>query len=74
VQVSSQRSEAAARQSFNNMQRKYSALNNRSMQVQEAQVNGATYYRVRVQTSSKSDATQLCTSIANAGGNCFVTR
>ncbi|KAG1700606.1 Arginine--tRNA ligase [Nymphon striatum] len=74
VQVSSQRTPAAAQSSFSNMRNKYSVLQGRAMSIQRAQVNGTTYYRVRVQTASRADANQLCTSLATAGGSCFVTR
>jgi len=74
VQVSSQRSEQAARQSFSTMQNRFAALQGRSVNIQQANVNGATYFRARVQTASRSDANQLCTQIKNSGGSCFVTR
>ncbi len=74
VQVSSQRSPEAAQSSFSSMRNKYSALQGRAMAIQRANLNGKTYYRVRVQTASKSDANQLCSSLASAGGSCFVTR
>ena len=74
VQVSSQRSPEAAQASFVDMRNRYSALRGRAMSIQRANVNGATYYRVRIQTASKSDANQLCSRLSSAGGNCFVTR
>lgn len=74
VQVSSQRSAEAAQQSFNTMRNRFSALQGRAMSIQRANVNGETYFRVRVQTSSRADAGQLCSNIAAAGGSCFVTR
>ena len=74
VQVSSQRTPEAAQSSFSNMRNKYSVLRGRAMSIQRANVNGTTYYRVRVQTASRDDANQLCTSLATAGGSCFVTR
>lgn len=74
VQVSSQRSPEAAQSSFNNMRNRFSALQGRAMSIQRANVNGTTYFRVRVQTASRADANQLCNRLASAGGNCFVTR
>ncbi len=74
VQVASQRTPEAAQSSFSTMRNKFSALQGRAMSIQRANVNGTTYYRVRVQTASKSDANQLCSRLASAGGNCFVTR
>lgn len=74
VQVSSQRSAEAAQQSFNTMRSRFSALQGRAMSIQRANVNGSTFFRVRVQTASRSDANQLCNRLTSAGGNCFVTR
>lgn len=74
VQVSSQTSPEAAQASFANMRNRFSALRGRAMAIQRANVNGTTYYRVRVQTASRSDANQLCSRLAAAGGSCFVTK
>jgi|GEM_PF-2434955 len=74
VQVASQTSPEAAQTSFQRMRQQYSILQNRSMSVQRAAVNGRTYYRVRVQTASRSDANQLCSQLTSQGGSCFVTR
>ena len=74
VQVSSQRTPEAAQSSFSTMRNKFSALQGRAMSIQRANVNGTTYYRVRVQTASRDDANKLCSSLASAGGNCFVTK
>lgn len=74
VQVSSQTTPEAAQSSFANMRNRFSALQGRAMAIQRANVNGTTYYRVRVQTASRADANQLCSRLAAAGGSCFVTR
>ena len=74
VQVSSQTTPEAAQASFANMRNRFSALRGRAMAIQRANVNGTTYYRVRVQTASRADANQLCSRLAAAGGSCFVTR
>lgn len=74
VQVSSQRSPEAAQASFQNLRNRFAALQGRPMSIQRALVNGSTFYRVRVQTESKSDATSLCSSLKSSGGSCFVTR
>ncbi len=74
VQVSSQRTPEAAQSSFTNLRNRFSVLQGRPMSVQRANVNGATFYRVRVQTSSRNDANQLCSRLQAAGGSCFVTR
>lgn len=74
VQVSSQRTPEAAQSSFNNMRNRFAALQGRAMSIQRANVNGSTFYRVRVQTESRDDANRLCSNLATAGGSCFVTR
>ncbi len=74
VQVSSQRSPEAAQASFQNLKNRFAALQGRAMSIQKANVNGATFYRVRVNTDSKADADGLCSSLQASGGSCFVTR
>jgi len=74
VQVSSQRSADAAQASFLNLRNRFSAMQGRPMSIQRANVNGSTFYRVRLQTASRDDANQLCTSLKAQGGSCFVTR
>ncbi|MGI9353206.1 MAG: SPOR domain-containing protein [Rhizobiaceae bacterium] len=74
VQVSSQRSPEAAQASFQNLRNRFSALQGRAMSIQRAIVNGSTFYRVRIQTASRSDANTLCSSLKASGGSCFVTR
>ncbi len=74
VQVSSQRSPEAAQSSYSNLRNRFSALRGRSMSIQRANVNGSTFYRVRVQTASRNDANKLCGSLKSSGGSCFVTR
>jgi len=74
VQVSSQRTPEAAQTSFTNLRNRFNVLQGRPMSVQRANVNGSTFYRVRVQTTSRSDANQLCSRLQSAGGSCFVTR
>ena len=74
VQVSSQRSAEAAQSSYQNLSNRFSVLKGRPMSIQRANVNGDTFYRVRMQTASKADANQLCSSLKAAGGSCFVTR
>lgn len=74
VQVSSQRSAEAAQASFENLKNRFAVLDGRPMSIQRANVNGATFYRVRLQTESKADATQLCSQLKQSGGSCFVSR
>jgi len=74
VQVSSQRSQDAAQASMRSIGGRYPMLQGRSMGIQRAKVNGATYFRVRVNTTSREDANRLCNNLKAQGGSCFVTR
>ncbi len=74
VQVSSVKSQEQANATFKNLQRRFAALADRQMAVQRANVNGNTFFRVRVQTASKNDASALCSNLKAAGGSCFITR
>ena len=76
VQVSSQRSPEAAQASYQNLRNRFGSIfEGRSMAIQRAVVEDkGTFYRVRIQTASKSDATQFCSKFKASGGSCFVTR
>jgi hypothetical protein len=76
VQISSQPSEALAQQSLRNLTGRYSGMiAGRSVGIQSADIPGkGTFYRVRVATASKDEASALCNQLKSAGGNCFVAR
>lgn len=76
VQIASQPSEAAARESLDNMARRFAqVIGSRSMGIQAAEVEGrGTFYRVRVATETRNEANSVCESLKSAGGSCFVTR
>lgn len=76
VQVSSQRSPEAAQASYQNLRNRFGSIfEGRSMAIQRAVIEDkGTFYRVRIQTASKSDATQFCSKFKASGGSCFVTR
>jgi len=76
VQIASQPSESAARESLDNMTRRFGQIiGGRGMGIQSAEIAGkGTFYRVRVATSTRSEAISLCESLKSAGGSCFVTR
>ncbi|SKA10910.1 SPOR domain-containing protein [Consotaella salsifontis] len=76
VQIASQPSEEAARQSFQNLSSKYgNILSGHGIVIQSAEIAGrGTYYRVRVTAASQSDASNLCSQLKAAGGSCFVSR
>lgn len=76
VQVTSQRSEAAARATYQTLQQRYSGvLGGRNAVIVAANVeNRGTFYRARIPTASRSEAISLCESLQAAGGDCFVRR
>ncbi|WP_019218766.1 SPOR domain-containing protein [Bartonella florencae] len=76
VQLASQPTHALARDSLKKMQLRFAALiGARPLNIQSALIPGkGTYYRVRIQTQNRNDAINLCESIKNSGGSCFITR
>ncbi|WP_370195512.1 MULTISPECIES: SPOR domain-containing protein [Aurantimonas] len=76
VQISSQPSETAARESSQALGQRYAGvIGGRNLVIQSADIPGkGTYYRVRVATGSKDEATSLCSQLKSAGGSCFVAR
>ncbi|MEJ8476007.1 SPOR domain-containing protein [Roseibium algae] len=76
VQVTSQRSESAARETYSTLQRKFpSVLGNRNAVIVSAVLpDRGTFYRARIPMGSRADALNLCESLQGAGGDCFVRR
>ncbi|NVK34817.1 MAG: SPOR domain-containing protein [Rhodobacteraceae bacterium] len=76
VQVTSQRSEAAARETYAGLKRRFpSVLGNRDAVIVSAVVEDrGTFYRARIPTGSRDEAISLCESLQAAGGDCFVRR
>lgn len=76
VQVSSQRSEAAALSAFQAMQRKYPRLlGGLSPDIQKADLGSkGVYYRARVPAASRDVAATLCEQLRAAGGDCVIAR
>jgi cell division protein FtsN len=72
VQLGVRGSESEAQAAFRQMQGKYSQLGGQPMMIRQAEVGGKTIYRVRVGPLGKSDATNLCTQLKAAGGQCYV--
>ncbi len=74
VQVSSQRSEDAARATFRDLQARYpSILGGYNSDIQRVDLGSrGTYYRVRVGPFASADAQNLCSQLKNAGGDCIL--
>lgn len=76
VQVSSQRSEDAARATFRDLQARYPGiLGAYEVNIQRAEIpDRGTFYRVRVGPFSASDAQRLCNDLKAAGGDCILAQ
>jgi cell division septation protein DedD len=75
VQLSVQPTEEQARKQAQDLRQKYAGqLGGRAPQVQAAEVNGKTLYRIRVGPMSKDNANDLCTRLKAAQGACFVAQ
>ena len=74
MQISSQPSDDAARQSISDLQRRFpQLLGGRQTNVRTATVGERTIHRVRVGGfSSQGEASQFCQRLRSAGGDCFV--
>ncbi|CAN5326635.1 hypothetical protein BH10PSE9_BH10PSE9_24870 [soil metagenome] len=75
VQVSSQRSEDAARATYRDLQARYpNVLGSYPPNIQRADLGDrGVYYRVRVGPLSGSDAQRVCDALKGAGGDCVLT-
>jgi len=75
VQISSQPSQQAAIESVKEMKQRFASLVGKNQTViVPANINGRTYYRVRVLVSTREEAVSLCENYKLAGGSCFVGR
>ncbi|MFD2235894.1 SPOR domain-containing protein [Aureimonas populi] len=76
VQISSQPSEALARESMATLSTRYaSAIGGRPLAIQSAEIpDRGTFYRVRIAAETREEANAVCQNLQSAGGSCFVTR
>jgi cell division septation protein DedD len=77
VQVSSQRSEQEAQSSFHDLQAKYpNVLGGRAPIIRRADLGAkGIYFRAMVGPFASADeATELCSNLKAAGGNCLVQK
>lgn len=76
VQVTSQRSEADAQSSFRSLQQQFpSVLGSRQPVIRRADLGErGTYYRAQIPFASQSEASEFCSSLKAAGGQCVVAR
>ncbi len=75
VQISASKSDADARKSGADAQRRFSALSGRSMDVQQANLGDkGTFYRTRFSAGSREQAAALCQQVSAQGGQCMVVK
>ena len=76
VQISSQKSEQAARATYHELQTRYpNILGRYDVNIQRADVpDRGTFYRVRVGPFSAGDAQRLCDDLKSAGGDCVLAK
>ena len=76
VQISSQRTEDAARATYRDLQARYpNILGSYDVNIQRADVpDRGTFYRVRVGPFSQNDAQRLCDDLRSAGGDCVLAK
>ncbi|MGN0929531.1 MAG: SPOR domain-containing protein [Alphaproteobacteria bacterium] len=76
VQLVSTSSESAAQNEWENLSKKYPAiLGGKSHTVSKTEINGKTYYRLRVSNIATSDeATNICNQLKTYKLSCFVTK
>lgn len=74
VQVSSQRSAAAAQSAYDGLQSRFPAiLGSREAAIASADLGDrGTFYRAGIPTASRDEAIRLCEQLKGAGGDCFV--
>jgi hypothetical protein len=73
VQIAATKSDADARKSYADAQRRYSALAGRPLDVQQANLGDrGVFYRARVPAGSREQAVALCEQLKSQGGQCLV--
>lgn len=74
VQLSSQRSDEAARSTLSVLQSRFSnVINTSNIVIRPVDLaDRGTFYRVLLPANSVSDANTMCANLKNAGGDCFV--
>lgn len=73
VQLGAFPSEAAANSAWSAVARRFAYVASLGKQVQPAEVNGRSLYRLRVNAGSAGAAADICGRLKVAGENCFVT-
>ena len=72
IQLGAFPSEGTAKKTWESMSKRFAYLADRSQSIIKAEVNGKTYYRLRVGTGSAAEAKDLCARLRVAGESCLV--
>lgn len=72
VQIGAFTSRADADQAWSSASGRYSALSGMRHRIIEAEVNGATVYRLQAIAANREAGDAACRSIRNAGGDCYI--
>jgi hypothetical protein len=67
-------SEASAKKTWETMSKRFAYLADLSQMIIKAEVNGHTYYRLRVTAGSAAQAKDVCARLRVAGENCLVVQ
>ncbi len=74
IQLGAFGSDAGAREVWKKLSGRFDYLAGLSSEVEKADVNGTTYYRLRAGAGSAADAATICGRLKVAGENCIVVR
>ena len=72
VQLGAFPSQDSAKKTWESMSKRFAYLTDRSQSIIKAEVNGKTFYRLRVATGSAAEAKDVCARLQVAGENCLV--
>jgi hypothetical protein len=72
IQLGAFPTQDTARKTWDQMSKRFAYLAERTQSIVKAEVNGRTYYRLRVATGSPAEARDVCARLRVAGENCLV--
>lgn len=72
VQIGAYSSHADAEQGWSQQSSRYGALSGLRHRVREADVNGATVYRLQAIAADRASADATCRAIRDSGGDCYI--
>jgi hypothetical protein len=72
IQLGAFPSQDTAKKTWDSMSKRFAYLAERGESIVKAEVNGRTFYRLRVGTGSPAEAKDVCARLRVAGENCLV--